>query len=445
MSLFNTAKNLIQSTIPSNLTTKESKNSNSNSVGTGHSLYDMLIGHHTGKYGYYDYKKMSEDYQVKIALQILTNFLMSKNYILTSNSDDEFDVEVTDFIQDMLDNLDTPFREVRKNIYTAVKYGYSVQEKVFQINPSGKIVLTALYPLHMKTLQNNPFVFDEMGNLVSIHQQSTLGSADIEIGKVLLYSFDAEFDELQGNSLLDEIDDIVRPKKKVMEWLITYLHKHENPVLYGKTDDGRSAAAIRKSFDEIAGGKTSITVGKEDDIGILESSHRGDAFFNTLNYYDNVIMRRMFIGNLLMGDGGQTGSYSQSSSQMEMTLNIFNGIHEDIAACIQGMINEIVEWNFGSNAKAPKFKFESFIGKDYLGLLTALQPYCQNMLIDTSSSWFEELVATAVQEQSGIKVDKDAVNEEPLANNSLLDAVDYAMTEELPGTTEANDIINTIL
>ncbi len=440
MSLYDTAKNLVKSAIPSNLTTRESRNSNSPSVGTGQSLYDALVGRHTGKYSYHDYKTISQDYQVKIALQIVTNFLLSKNYIITSNSDDEEDVMIADFIQDMLDNLETPLRGVRKNVYTAIKYGYSVHERVYRINSDGKIVLSALYPLHMKTLQSNPFRFDDEGNLTHIHQQSTNGTAEIEIGKILLYSFDAEFDELQGNSLLNELDDIVRPKKKVLEWLITFLHKNENPVMYGKTRDGKSAAAIRQGFDEISGGKTNITVNLEDEIGILESNHRGEGFFNAINLYDNIIMRRMFIGNLLMGDGGQTGSYSQSNSQMEMTLNIFNGIHEDIAACFQEMINEIVEWNFGSSAKAPNFKFESFIGKDYLGLLQALQPYCQNMLIDTSSPWFEELISTAVQEQSGIKVDKETVTDEDEDAD-----VDYAMNTPIPGDDEANNLINQII
>lgn len=444
MSIYNTAKNLVKNVIPKNLTTKESKSTNhSDSVGSGISQYGALVGYHQGKYSYYDYKKISEDYQVKIGLQILTNFLLSKNYIITSNSDDPEDVEITEFIEEMFDNLKTPFRAVRKNIYSAIKYGFSCQEKVYTINPEGRIVLDALYSLHMKTLQNKPFQFDDNGNLVKIHQKTkNYGSVDIDANKILLYSFDSEFDELEGNSLLNEIDNIARPKKKVLEWLITFLHQHENPVKYGKTRDGTTAAEMRKSFDKIAAGKTNMTIGLEDEVGILESSHRGEAFFNALNFYDNVILRRFFIGNLLMGDGGQTGSYAQSNSQLEMALNIFNGIHEDIAVSIQRTIDEIVLWNFGSEAKAPNFKFESFIGKDYLGLLAALQPYCQGMLIDTKSPWFEELIATTVQEQSGIKVDKGTVNED---DESDLDKVDYAMNEPLPGTDEVINLIDQII
>uniref|UniRef100_UPI0025CEF00F phage portal protein family protein n=1 Tax=uncultured Methanobrevibacter sp. TaxID=253161 RepID=UPI0025CEF00F len=213
-----------------------------------------------------------------------------------------------------------------------------------------------------------------------------------------------------------------------------------SPTLYGKASDGLAAKAMRQNFDKISAGKTSLTIGLEDEVGILESSHRGEAFFNALNLYDNVILRAMFIGNLIMGDASATGSYNQSSTQMDTTLNILNGIHEDVAAGFQVLINQIVEWNFGVNANAPNIKFESFIGKDYLALLGALQPYAQNMLVDTTSPWFEELIATTVQEQSGIKVDRDTVTEDDDEAD-----VDYAMTENIPGTDEANNLINQIL
>ena len=171
------------------------------------------------------------------------------------------------------------------------------------------------------------------------------------------------------------------------------------------------------------------------------NKHNQDyAFFNALNLYDNVILRAMFIGNLIMGDASATGSYNQSSTQMDTTLNILNGIHEDVAAGFQVLINQIVEWNFGVNANAPNIKFESFIGKDYLALLGALQPYAQNMLVDTTSPWFEELIATTVQEQSGIKVDRDTVTEDDDEAD-----VDYAMNTPIPGDDEANNLINQIL
>ena len=48
MSLYDTAKNLVKSAIPRNLTTKESKSSNASTVGTGNSEYDRLVGYYDG-------------------------------------------------------------------------------------------------------------------------------------------------------------------------------------------------------------------------------------------------------------------------------------------------------------------------------------------------------------------------------------------------------------
>lgn len=180
-----------------------------------------------------------------------------------------------------------------------------------------------------------------------------------------------------------------------------------------------------------------MTVGAEDELGTLESSHRGEAFFNALNYFDNLIFRGLFLGNLLLGDGGQTGSYAQSNTQLKVVNTIFDGVHEDIAFDIQKVIDEIVHWNFGADAKSPQFSFEKFTEKDTVALLNALQPYASNMIIDPESQWFKEVVAKVVMDLSGVKMDtsKPASPEED-------EDVDYGMQPPIPGEEEAVEIIN---
>ena len=55
----------------------------------------------------------------------------------------------------------------------------------------------------------------------------------------------------------------------------------------------------------------------DEDVGVLESSHRGETFFKTLEYKDNEIFRRYYLGNLLLGSQSTTGSYAQSQTQLE--------------------------------------------------------------------------------------------------------------------------------
>ena len=407
---------------------------NNNNYISGKNGYRRISIYNNKRLSYNQIQKICKDTQVKVGLDILNYFLLSKNYILTSASDDPKDVAIKDFVEDMLNEMETPFRKVDKNMNTAIKYGFSVNEIVYTLNSNYQVVFKGIYPVHVRTLQNDAFNYNDKGELESFHQETDYGNADIPYGKCLHYAFDAEFDEVEGRSILVEIADFTEDKKNILNWLLTFLHKHEAPTLFAKLSTGTHAKKVRAMLDKVSGGKTNLTVGKDDDLGVLESSHRGETFFKALTLFDNYIFRRFYLGNLALGDPSQTGSYSQSETQFKMTMNIFNGIQEDKAACWQEKINEIVALNFGPNANAPKFKYESFIEKDYLNLVNALKDFVNSGVIDYTAPWWRELIATAVQAESGVKVDTENIADTP-------DDVDYGYQVPLPGHEEAEEIL----
>lgn len=402
---------------------------------SGKNGYRRISTYNNKRLSYNQIQKICKDTQVKVGLDILNYFLLSKNYILTSASDDPKDVAIKDFVEDMLNEMETPFRKVDKNMNTAIKYGFSVNEIVYTLNSNYQVVFKGIYPVHVRTLQNDAFNYNDKGELESFHQETDYGNADIPYGKCLHYAFDAEFDEVEGRSILLEIADFTEDKKNILNWLLTFLHKHEAPTLFAKLSTGTHAKKVRAMLDKVSGGKTNLTVGKDDELGVLESSHRGETFFKALTLFDNYIFRRFYLGNLALGDPSQTGSYSQSETQFKMTMNIFNGIQEDKAACWQEKINEVVALNFGPNAKAPKFKYESFIEKDYLNLIAALKDLVSNGTIDYTAPWWKELIATAVQAESGVKVDTENIID------SLDDDVDYGYQVPLPGHEDAEQVL----
>jgi hypothetical protein len=360
--------------------------------------------------------------------------------VLTSNSDDEKDIEITNFIQESLDNMETPFRDVIKNILTAIRYGYSVQEKVYTLNNESKITIKGIYPIHIKTLQNDPFIRDDKGELKAIHQESMYGTADIPINKCLLYSFDKEFDEIEGNSILNEIKPVTEDKEDIKDWLMTFLNKNESPTMYAKTDNPTHAPVIQDALDNVAAGATNIVVGNNDELGILESSHRGEAYFTTLNYYDNQIFRRMFLGSLLLGSADQTGSYAQSYTQENVLFQILDGILSDTAQEIQrGVVDDLTNMNFGLSAKAPSFSFEKFTKKEVIKLLETIKGFIDNGSFDSDNQAFKELLGQAFLTEADIKLDLDAVND---TTAEIEDETDYGYQPPLPGESEATDLID---
>ena len=127
-----------------------------------------------------------EDLTVKMSYETLKYILSSKQYVLVANSDDE--IGVHDFIEQMLFNMETELSEIIKREIEGTLWGFHLEELIFNINEDGKLVLTNMVPLDIKTLQNKPFVYDDDGNLISIHQEYRGQAVDIPINKVLKYT-----------------------------------------------------------------------------------------------------------------------------------------------------------------------------------------------------------------------------------------------------------------
>ena len=372
------------------------------------------------------------DTQVATGFDILKYLLSSKQWILTDTNED--DSTVYDFINEMLKNMDTELGTIVKQMTSAVPWGFSVHEMLFDVK-DGYIIVKDTVPVHIKTLQNEPFIYNDEGELIGIYQSSDNGTAEIPISKVLLYSFNSLYDEKEGRGLLYDFLPIIEDKENVMDWLMTFAEKNEAPTLYGKTDNPTSRDELLAAFEDISDGTTGLVIGSEDDVGVLESSHRGETFFDILQYKDNQIFRRMFIGNLLLGDNSQTGTYAQSQTQLQFGSLVFDGILEEIANTIQEqMINPIVEFNFGKEVKAPIISFDKFSSGDIEKLFNIVKPLMDSGVVDSENSAVQESLALLFKAEAGVEY----VNEEP-----VMPEEDFGYQE--PITENGEDITKNIL
>jgi hypothetical protein len=374
---------------------------------------------------YRDYRKMMRDPQVKVGMSILQTFFLSRKLIVTPGGDDTLDKEAADFIRNELENeMETPLRQVRKNLYTALPYGFSANEMVYRLRNDGRIGLKGIYGIHRKTLDHrDAFQFNDQGELTGIVQSTDVGmpSADpIPIEKVLLYSYDMEFDDPRGQSMLDEVYKNYYMKNKNLKGLAIFLEKLGSPFLLAKLS--KTTADYKKEvgnqFDQIEAGRTNMTMGKEDEVQIMESTHDGSAYLNSIQFHNNTIFRRFFIGTLLLGqDNDQSGSLSQSQSQTEISWLLFDGVHEEIAAAMQKCTDQLCQWNF-TGAKNPNISYEKFSEEDILRLLEALQPLIDKMVIDADEEWLDEIVAMIVKKYTNIDIQKETVTESTVVMDS---------------------------
>ena len=406
-----------------------SKNS---TVGTStgkHSVYKSLFTRKDNTVPYNIGVKLLRDTQVSTGFDILKYLLSSKEWILTSDEDVPEDVH--EFINEMLKNTVTELNTSVKQMTSAILWGFCVHEIMYDVVDGG-LVVTDLVPIHIKTLQEEPFVYDDDGELVAIHQVSQNGEAEIPINKCLLYSYNSLYDEKEGHGLLYDFLPIVDDKEHVMDWLMTYAEKNEAPTLYGKTSNPASRDEMLNAFEDVSDGTTGLVIGAEDEVGVLESTHRGETFFDILQYKDNQIFRRMFIGNLLLGDTSQTGTYAQSQTQLEFGNMVFDGILEEIANNIQTqIINPIVEFNYGANVKAPVISFEKFSKGDMEKLFNIIKPLMDTGVVDSENSAVQESLALLFKAEAGVEYTNTL---EPIIEDFNIPPVD--------GENLTNDIIS---
>lgn len=425
MSLIDNVKNLFKrESVSSNIGTRKPSLKTRISLRTGKNKMSYELG-----------MKILGDSQVATGFDILKYLLSSKQWMLVANENDT-DNQVYDFINDMLFNMETELMEIVKQEVTAVPWGYCVHELIFDLNEHGQIYLKNALPLHIKTLQNEPFVYDDNGDLVGIYQEYKDEQVTLPINKCLKYSFNANFDEDYGHGLLYDFRPIVEDKMNINDWLMTFLERHESPTLYGKVSNTTSKAAMLTAFDDVADGTTGITVGVDEDVGVLESSHRGETFFKTLEYKDNEIFRRYYLGNLLLGSQSTTGSYAQSQTQLEFGKIVFDGILEEIANCFQRqVINNIVEWNFGDISLSPTISFDKFTTGDLAALFNTLKPLIDSGVIDSENKAVQDSIALMFKKETGLHY----TNEEP-----TMPEEDFGYQPEVNGETLTDDIISEI-
>lgn len=386
---------------------------------------DLLMPYETGI-------GIMRDTQVATGFEILKYLLSSKKWILTNT--DEDNNEVYDFVQDMLTNMDIEINTLVKQMVSAILWGFNVHELIFDVNEDGRLIIKNAVPIHIKTLQNAPFVYDDdTGEWLELHQEVNNVGVDIPADKCLLYSYNSLYDELEGHGLLHDFLPIVEDKENLMDWLMTFAERNGSPTMYGKTNDPNSRDDMLDAFDDIAGGTMGLTIGLEEDVGVLESSHNGEIFFNALQYKDNQIFRRMFIGNLLMGDTSQTGTYAQSQTQLEFGNMVFDGILEEIANTIQEKLNMICEFNFGSTVKSPLFSFDKFTSGDMKKLFEIVKPLMDSGVVDSENSAVQEALTLLFKAEAGVEY----VNEEP-----VMPEEDFNYQEPVNGEELTDTILN---
>lgn len=312
--------------------------------------------------GYQIIDEMIKDDQIKAALNFKKHSVLSAGWQVTSPNDAPKDWEVTEFVQSVLKNMVGTFDNDIKEILSAIEYGFSISEKIFDYDKSGKIVLKEIktkMPHHMEFYQ------DDYGNLEQIYQNQKLIDP---IDKFVIYTYNKRFGNIYGSS---DLESAYRPwfvKENSYKWFAVYLERMGIPPIFALYENGSFADNEILELQKILDKLQSATVGAlprtgKDGLELwspTSSSTAKDNFIPAIMQFNNDIARSMLTpGQIGASQDDSVGSYAKSKTQFDLYMTHINHIKKEVAETVinEQIIKQLVDFNFITDGQYPRFEF----------------------------------------------------------------------------------------
>ncbi len=316
---------------------------------------------------------MRRDDQVKASLIFKKQSVLSTEWTITSPKDQPDDWEVSRFVKWTLNNMEKPFKQTLFSMLSALDYGYSIGEKIWEQRdtPFGnKIIMKVIRPKHPRGFD---FRADEFGNLITLHHWTGQDFIELNPGKFVIYSYAEEFDNYYGESDLIAAHRSWWVKENAYKWMAMGLERLGVPPIFILYDP------ISYSSTQKADLKTILTNMQASTNGIMPRPIRqGQKGEDVLDFWTPEIasqINNVFVPiidmlnvdiarSILMPEqigftpAGGRGSFSKSSQHFDAYLLVIEFLRDMIEENVQRqIIDPLTVLNFGNIEETPRFKF----------------------------------------------------------------------------------------
>ena len=311
------------------------------------------------KSNYDIYEEMRLDEQVKASLTLKKNIVLSKGWEIRLEEDGEQYEEEKNFLEENLKYwLDTAFDQVLLEILSALDYGFSLSEIVYEIWKDRLIIKD------VKTRPPHGFLFyqDDFGNITKVTQrQRSLSEIELNPDKFIHFIYQKEFQNPYGKSDLESAYRAWWSKDVIIKFWNIYLERNAVPPTIGQYPKSANAS-LRARFltllDNLQN-KSSMVLPDDFKVTLLEASRSSTPDFEkAIDKYNLIISRSLLMPDLLGMSGSQTegGSYSLGQKHFDIFMLVIEKIQRDLERVINNsLVRPFFKLNFGIEENYPKF------------------------------------------------------------------------------------------
>jgi SPP1 gp7 family putative phage head morphogenesis protein len=322
------------------------------------------------------YRRMMQDDQVKAVAEFKRDAVTSRKWFFdkkateTTSGDSGFDAqheEIEDFFKAAIEQMEMPWKDALDAILTGMRNGFSICEKVYKTitwedRPYWGIKQIVLLPFHTF---DGGIIAKQGTSDVTEFRQMVGGRPVTKIprDKCIYFVHRPDEDPLYGES---DLKAAYRPwwsKDIAIKFQNIHLERHAGGFVTANVKDAAVLSDpklkddLKRTLQNISA-MTAILAPVGVDIELVAPA-RTDAYDKAIQGYDKAIAKSMLVPNLLgLSEQGDTGSYSQSQTQLEVFFWVLDKIVERLEDALnRQLFAEIAMNNFGTD-DFPRFKFE---------------------------------------------------------------------------------------
>ena len=326
------------------------------------------------------FDKMRTDDMVKAAMALKKQFIIASGYDVHSPEGMPRDWEVTKFVQDALARMEDSFSNKLLHILTALDYGFSVTEKIYEPD-GGKLWIKKLVTVAPHDIQ---FKVDEFGQTTGIDQYGAMRSdvRNAPLGKFVIFTWDSDFSNPYGNSDLLAAHRPYIMKAQAYNWMAIMLEKYGVPPMFLHYDQTAIPTEVQPLLtkaisDWQTGGFGVFPRGESKDAVDFYtpelSGQVSTVFIPAFQMFNQDIARALLMPGLLgVTPQGDAGSYARSQTEFDVFMLVVEHARNQIADCVvqEQIIKQLVDLNFPGVKQYPCFKFRPLSDDVRLDLLT---------------------------------------------------------------------------
>lgn len=321
---------------------------------------------------YEEYKKMlNYDSQVIAGWDLITMGVLMKPFNIRHSNP-----EIANTLNAMLQRMFQPdFRSAMKEMMKAIAYGNSVTEVVFERwDYQGRMYFAPRQTNGLKTFDPSYIKFhsDAFGNLYKVEQRISGDFVSLPLWRTLVWTHEKEFGNFYGKALLRGCYKNWYIKDVMLKFANIAHERFGSPSLLGIARNVNEAGKVLEQLEHLFARSQAVLVkGDSDDptdIKVIETKRNEMPFDRYIRYHDEMILRRMLIGqNIFEGGGGTYGP----KVPFDIILMRMLDFRLELQTVMQRLLDLITTLNWPTD-EIPRFEFEPLTTMDQEQLRQAI-------------------------------------------------------------------------